>query len=141
MPINNGGVMVRNLLVISLAMLLCACASAPDRIKLNRLDKAIDEYGYALRWQRIDDAIAFHKQQDGTRPDIEASVMDDIRVTGFNIDKRTLIGDLTEAEVSGVLTYYKEDYGTVEKLRFEQHWWFDPETERWFLDSDFPHFE
>jgi hypothetical protein len=133
--------MVRKLFIAGLAILLCACAGAPERIKLGHLNKAINEYGYALRWQRIDDAVSFHKKRDGTSPDIDTSPMEDIRVTGFSIDKRILNQDQTEAVVTGELTYYKEDYGTLKKLQFEQHWWYDPEAKRWYLESDFPNFK
>ena len=112
-----------------------------ERRKVQSLDKSIDEYAYALRWKRIDDAVSFHKKRDGTKPDIDVTLMDDVRVTGFNIDKKVLGKDMTDAVVTGELKYYKEEYGTLKTLKFEQHWWFDPEAERWYVESDFPAFK
>ena len=67
--------------------------------------------------------------------------MDDVRVTGFKIDKKVLNKDLTEAVVTGEFDYYREDYGTVKKLDFEQHWWYDDDAGHWYLESPFPKFK
>jgi len=133
--------MFRKLFIVSLAVLLTACGAAETRHKLGNLDHAIDEYAYALRWQRIDDAVAFHKRKDGTKPNIDTSTMNNVRVTGFKIDKRILSDDMTSATVTGELDYYKEDVGTLHKLHFEQHWWYDEDAKHWYLSSDFPKFK
>jgi hypothetical protein len=133
--------MSRNLLVLCLAVLVCACSSAPERIKINDLNTAVKEYAYALRWQRIDDAVAYHRNRDGTKPDIDTSAMNDVRVTGFKIEKRVINKDSTEAVVTGEFDYYREDYGALKKLKFEQHWWYDDDAGHWYVESPFPKFK
>jgi hypothetical protein len=133
--------MIRKLFIYSLVLFLCACGHMQERLKAQNLNKAIDEYAYALRWHRIDDAVSYHKNKDGTKPAIDLTPMNDVRVTGFSIDKKVLGKDMMDATVTGEYRYYKEDYGTLNTLKFEQHWWFDPEAERWYVDSAFPKFK
>jgi len=133
--------MIRKLFIFSLVLLLCACGHLQERRRVQTLDKAIDDYAYALRWKRIDDAVSYHKNKDGTKPNIDVKLMNDVRVTGFSIDKKVLGKEMMDAVVTGEFKYYKEDYGTVHTLKFEQHWWFDEDAERWYVESAFPVFK
>ena len=133
--------MMKNVLLFSLVLLISACGNMQEKLKVQNLDKAIDEYAYALRWKRIDDAVSFHRNKDGSKPDINVGPMDDIRVTGFNIENKVLGHDMKDCTVTGELKYYKEDYGMLRTLKFEQHWWYDEEAKRWFVDSPFPEFK
>ena len=120
---------------------LAACRESGVRKQVQDLDYAINDYAYALRWSRTDDAVAYHVNRDGTRPDIDLGGMEGVRVTGFKITGKTLDPDLAGASVSGELNYYHSDYGTLRTLDFSQSWWFEPESGKWYVDSAFPRFE
>ncbi len=118
-----------------------ACGNSGVRQKVENLDAVIDEYAYALRWLRKNDAVAYHMQRDGTRPQIDTSVMDVIRVTGFTITEKTLNAELTEGKVVGELSYYHNEYGMLRTINYTQSWWYDAEAKKWYLESDFPAFK
>ena len=73
--------------------------------------------------------------------DINLEPMETIRVTGYHIKDKIINEDFTEASVSGELNYYHTEYGTLKKIPLSQKWWFEEESDRWFLESDFPTFE
>ncbi len=128
------------ILTISTFMALLSCGGTAERQKIATLSDAIDDYAYALRWGRTDDAVSYHFNEDGTRPQIDSSVMDSVRVTGFEIMDRTVNPEQTEATVKGELKYYQNDSATIRTLEYDQHWWYEPDSGQWFLDSNFPDF-
>lgn len=132
--------MFRKLIICSLAGLLVACGAA-DTKKMNDLNRAIDSYVAALRWSRIDDASRLHLDRDRNKPDIDTSAMDQIRVTGYKVKKKTVSKDLNEASVTSELDYYSTEYGTLKHMTLEQDWWYDKESKQWYIESDFPAFE
>jgi uncharacterized lipoprotein YehR (DUF1307 family) len=133
--------MIRKIVVLILILALTACGDSAVRKKVENLDTVIDEYAYALRWMRKNDAVAYHKKQDGTRPHIDSSAMDVIRVTGFTIKEKTLNADMTGATVVGELVYYHNEYGTLKTITYTQSWWYDAEAKKWYNESDFPQFK
>lgn len=124
-----------------LLLTLAACADNAIRKQVEDLDHAIDSYAYALRWMRKNDAVAYHMRPDGSKPAIDTSMLDVVRVTGFNITEKTLNTEHTGATVSGELNYIHIEYGTLRTINFNQSWWYEPETKKWYLDSEFPQFK
>ncbi len=124
-----------------LLLVLAACGDANIRKRVQDVDYAIDAYAYALRWARIADAIAYHMDRDGNKPEIDLSMMDRIRVTGFAIREKILDEEISEVRVRGELSYYDTGYGTLKKMDFSQSWWYEPESKKWYLESAFPEFE
>jgi len=84
------GPMAATVLLLCMMLAVSACGDATVRKRVQDIDYAIDAYAYALRWARIDDAIEYHMDRDGKRPEIDPSVMDDIRVTGLPSGKKPL---------------------------------------------------
>lgn len=127
--------------MILLALLLSGCGGPAVRNNLEGLDRAIQEYAYALRWQRKEDAVSWHLNRDGSHPKIDASSMDQVRVTGFTIKDKTLDADMKGATVVGEMEYYHNEYGTVKKIEYRQSWWFEEKSKKWFVDNPFPEFK
>lgn len=127
--------------LLTLMLFLSACGDVAIRERVEDLDYAIDNYAYALRWSRSKDAVAYHMNRDGTRPSIDASVMEQIRVTGFTLTEKTLAPDHTEATVKGVLNYYYNNGVTLRTVEYAQSWWYQEETGKWYIDSEFPQFK
>ncbi len=132
--------MFRNLIVCGLLVLMVACGAAATK-KMNNLERSIDRYVAALRWSRPDEARSFHLDRDRNKPEIDTSIMDTIRVTGYKVRKKVVNEDLSEATVISNLDYYSNEYGTLKTMTLEQEWWYDEEAERWFIESGFPVFE
>lgn len=133
--------MIRMLLIAVLAISLAACGGSATRDKVGNLDRAINDYAYALRWLRKNDAVAYHMNRDRTRPTIDTSALDVIRVTGFNIREKTLDEDMNGAAVVGNLDYYHNEHGMLRTLEYRQDWWYDEESKKWYIESGFPEFK
>jgi len=133
--------MIRNICILVAMLILGGCGDSGVRKTVQDLDFAINDYAYALRWSRTEDAVAYHVNRDGSRPNIDLTAMQAIRVTGFTIKEKNLNDDITAATVIGELDYYHNEYGTLRKIGYSQSWWHEPETKKWYLDSDFPEFK
>jgi hypothetical protein len=132
---------VRFGIVVLLIVILGGCSGMTNKKRVTVLQDSIDDYVQALRWGRLDDAVAYHVNRDGTRAEINLAPMEPIRVTGYHIKEKVINEDFTEATVSGELSYYHNEYGTLKKIPLRQKWWYEEESGRWFLESDFPTFE
>lgn len=119
---------------------LLSCSGTTERRKLETLNEAIDNYAYALRWSRTDDAVSYHVREDGSKPEIDSSIMDSVSVTGFEIKERNVNPEQTEATVKGELNYYKSSSATVRTIEYNQRWWYQEDSGKWFVDGDFPEF-
>ena len=132
--------MPRILLVSALCFFLLACNSASTRSKGEGLKDSLDEYVASLRWSRFEKAAEYHVNKDGSRPEIDASQGEYIRVTGHSMKKKEINEALDEARVRVELQYYHNEYGTLKKILVDQEWWYGEEQKRWFLSSEFPKF-
>jgi hypothetical protein len=120
--------------------IVVACGGTSEREKIETLGDAIEEYAYALRWGRSEDAVSYHVNEDGSKPEIDSSIMDSVRVTGFEIKERIINPEQTKATVKGVLNYYSNNSASLRTLKYDQHWWYESKSGQWFLDSEFPKF-
>ena len=133
--------MIRMLLMAVLILSLTACSGSATRDKVGNLDRAINDYAYALRWLRKNDAVAYHMSRDRTRPTIDTSALDVIRVTGFTIREKTLDEDMNGASVVGNLDYYHNEHGMLRTIEYRQDWWYDEQSKKWYIESGFPEFK
>ncbi len=128
--------------VILLLILLNGCAGMVNRDKMSRLQSSITAYGQAMRWARYQNAHDLHLGKDGFKPKLILEKYDGINVTAYNIIQDVSLNEeQTEADVTAEISYYSDKYGTVDKIRHPQHWWFDEEIKRWFLDANMPEFK
>jgi len=132
--------MLRTLVIISV-VLIAACSSMTTQQRTSDLNDSLDRYAAALRWAYYSDALVYHINRDGKRPEVNLDRLDDFSVTGFEIKKKILNENQIEAFVSGELVYYSKEYGTVIKLKLEQNWWYNEEAKHWFIEGGFPDFK
>lgn len=128
---------IRNSILIVLIVFLAACNGTSVKTRVRKLDEAITNYNVGLRWSMLNRIEDYHKHKDGDKPKMDRAAMENIRVTGYNIEEQTVNDDVTEAEVKGEVDYYRADSGTMKKAAFTHKWWFDEEKKRWFNDSDY----
>jgi len=132
--------MIRNLILILAALAPLAGCGAGESRRLELLDQAIIRYSQALRWQRYEDAQEFHMTREGERKRIDQEALKHIRIAGYQIQEKNMSDDLLDAEVVGIMEYFNDSRGTVQRLPTTQHWWFDPGSSRWFVTGDLPAF-
>ena len=130
-------------LVLILVMLAAAagCGGTGPKKKLELLDEAMLQYNQALRWGRYDDAQEYHVTRDGGHGQINPADMNVIRITGLDVQNKTVNDEVTEATVSGQINYYRTDQGKLRQQPLNQVWWYEEESKRWLLDSEPPVFK
>jgi hypothetical protein len=109
--------------------------------RVSDLNDSLDRYAAALRWAYYADALGYHVDQDGKRPEVDLDRLDDFSVTGYEIKEKTLNENQNEAFIKGELVYYQKEYGTIKKLKLNQSWWYSEEAKHWFIESGFPDFK
>jgi hypothetical protein len=132
--------MPKLIFLFTLVLMMTACNGVGTRQKADGLEKAIDEYVAALRWGRFDKAKEYHINKEGTRPEIDSSQLEYIRVTGHTVKKKTVNEEIDEATLQMEIQYYHNEYATLKKIIIDQVWWFQEDAKTWFLSSDFPEF-
>ena len=127
-----------------LALCTTACNTMPFVSKKSRaidLDAAATQYGKMLRWGYYDEAASFLRTEDGS--ETLTADLDRIaryRIASYNVGSMLLADNGQEGRVLAIIEYYEIDSGVLNRLRDEQFWWYDAETERWYLGSGLPAF-
>jgi hypothetical protein len=127
------------LLAIAAFVTLTGCAKIEHKEREIRLDQAARLYADSIRWGNFETATGFIRPRQGTPPPLSTNLAD-VRVTAYSW--RILHVDETghEAEVTASFDYYNVNSGTIRSTSQTAFWWFDPVTERWFLDGTLPDF-
>lgn len=125
--------------VIAIALTFGGCGKVEKRKKSNALEAAVTAHGSALRWAYYDTAWGYlHPDKRGTTmPD----GLDNVRVTGYDIIQPPLRSSEDKASQVVRIEYLFRDHQSIHTLTDRQDWRFDPETETWWLHSDFPDFK
>lgn len=130
---------IRTIAILFLAV-LTACSGMKVQERVSRLETAIQSYGGAIRWARYTDAYAYHMGKDGFRPPLELEEYEGIRVTGYEIQEKTLGKEQMEATVVAKISFYDDRTGVVTDIKHIQNWWFREEDKQWLVDAAFPDF-
>jgi hypothetical protein len=127
------------LLMIAAFVALTGCAKFEHKERQIRLDQAVRVYADSIRWGNFDTATGFIRPRDGMPPALSTN-LGDVRVTAYA--SRILHIDETshEAQVTASFDYYNVNSGTIRSTSQTVLWWFDPVTERWYLDGTLPDF-
>ena len=127
--------------LVLILVLLSACVDVGIKQKMSMLDDEITDYSVSLRWSMLDTIESYHRKKSGETMPLDRSAVKDIRVTGVNMEEKSMNEDLTEAVVKGEVDYYRVDSGALKKLPFTQNWWYDDKDKHWFTDSDYIKFK
>jgi hypothetical protein len=140
----RGAKVVRKLLwvvgVAVLGALLVGCGSLEERKQMNAFKKDTRDYGRLLRWRGYEGAAQFLRTPDGAPIAVSTRGLGDIRVTSYEIVRSELAPDAKSATVAAVIDYYNERENRIRTLSDQQHWWYDEQAEKWYLDGNLPPF-
>lgn len=126
-----------------LAMALTACSNVPGiskQVRSSDFNKAIETHAKLMRWGYYDEAAAYLRTQDGSLIDPELARIARYRISSYDVISRLVADTGREGRVVILVEYYEIDSGRLDTLRYEQFWWHDEETDRWFLGSPLPAF-
>lgn len=128
------------LIFIVFIVLLSGCNRYTTQKRVNNIEAAITSYDVALRWAQYPEAYSYHVSPNGTQPPADLESLKKLSVTGVKVIEKIINQDHTEASVKTEISYYFKDEGTVRKLKLNQRWWVNQETNQWFVDGEFPKF-
>ena len=128
-------------IIFLISMTLCACEAMKSKEQVKRLDTVLKEYDKSLRWSEYRSAANFHVSREEIPLPVDIEHVKKFSVTGIKVLQKTINPEITEAIVLIEISYYNKEYGTVNSIRQEQHWWRVPDKNIWLIESDFPEFE
>jgi hypothetical protein len=125
---------------VFLLLLILGCASMETGEMMSQFDETSRAYLRAIRWGEYEAAYAFKKltARDEELPDFENYRT--VKVTNFKV-KQTIISEDKSKIIQIVnFQYYRMKDVTVKNLIDRQKWEYDPQQEKWFLQSHLPEF-
>jgi hypothetical protein len=127
-------------LLLGLALIGAGCSSVEVRSKVNVYNDTVKNYAKLLRWGFYEDAYAYHRLKDGEAEldEVDFEALKDVRVTKLVMKSKSMDEDTMEGEIGFSLDYYNNYTGYVHSLSVRQDWWFDPGSETWHIDEQFP---
>ena len=128
-------------LLILFTLLLTACQNYENTKRFNNFDMVFNGYIADLRWARFQQLADYHLKQDGSLAEIDRDKLAPIKVTQIQVMEKILAPEMDRATVVLDMSYYHNDYGTVQKQELVQNWWYKEDASRWFVESDFPVFK
>ena len=132
---------VLKLVFLGLLLFLSACNQYTVKKKVNSLETSITNYDVALRWAEYQHAYGYHVLRDGTRPPANLDRLRELSVTGIKVVEKIINEDHSEANVKTEISYYMKTEGTIRKIKLDQIWWFNEESQQWLIDGPFPEFK
>ena len=132
---------LRGLAVLVLALGVAGCAQFEQHQQNIAMQDRTNSYRKAIRWSEYDIAKSFIQRQDESAYEYDADFYNAIRVVENEIESREMFSEEGFAKVYSKVKFYHVDYNTVTDLVDEQLWWYDEETENWYLDGGFPNYK
>ena len=116
---------------------LTACNSNPSKDAETLRSKA-KAYGKLIRWKAYDDASAYIKLRNGSSAVVNSELLDEIRVTKYEVVSLVLNEQQDEATITAEISYYHERVNNLHDIRDKQIWYKDSGS--WYLDGNLPPF-
>ena len=116
------------------------CARLEAEEKSLQLQDLTRSYRKAIRWSEFEVAKDYIRHRDGSEFHYDKVLFGGIKVTSMEITKRNVSMENLLATVSAEISYYHIDQGSVRTIEDVQLWWYEEESERWYIDGEFPAF-
>jgi hypothetical protein len=126
---------MKQLLVISLALLVSACSVTPK--ELEQLDKVFQAYEHSMRWSRLELVAQYYKDPP-TFNNIEKQHLKNIKITSYKVLNTS--ASTSEALQTVAIRYFNTNNAVEREITDTQKWVYDREKEQWSLTSPFPDF-
>ena len=132
------------LVVLILTLASAGCGKIESIKRGNDFKKALDSYGFMIRWGKYEQAEAFINMRAGVPKLPDMQYLKELHVTRYDVTEQVPFGenndDPKQVAVVAVIEYYHDSTLRVKSIRHQQLWWYDDLTGKWFLDGDLPDF-
>ena len=143
-PFNDMNLLSSRRLLFAAAIFLAAasgCATFEKENRLRDLTQSVRLYENSIRWGDFSVAAGLLRRRDGGVTSATVNVPQEVRVTAFASKIIAVNDEVTEATVTTRFDYYLPDSGKVRTVSESDLWWFDPDTQQWYLDGELPNFK
>ncbi len=123
------------LVAAALASLVTACQKYHDQKRVNLLDETVRFYTSAIRWGDFEAAASAIRPREGDPLPVAYAYLKGVRVMSSDYRINATSEDAVEAEMVAVFTYQLEDSASVMTANQRALWWYDNDTQRWYLDG------
>ncbi|WP_323696807.1 hypothetical protein [Thiorhodovibrio litoralis] len=124
---------------MTLLLPLAGCKQVKEERKNRVLESATSGYRQAIRWGYHDAALQFVEPKE--RPEQLTPLLENVRVTGYEVVRSPVIIEEDKAEQIVRIEYVLRDRQRLESLTDRQRWLYDKETSNWWLTSGLPKFK
>jgi hypothetical protein len=136
--------MMKKLLLLLLPFVISVtaitgCNSNP-RKEAEDLSYKAKAYGKLIRWKAYEDASHYIKLRDGRDIEINSELLNEIRVTKYEVTSIIMNEQGDEAVIVAEIAYYHERVNSVYDIRYKQIWWKEKSSGNWYLDGQLPPF-
>jgi hypothetical protein len=129
------------LLMVTIAMAAASgCAKIEMESRSMKLDQAVQLYADSVRWGSFDVAAGFLRRRDGGAISATVEVPANVRVTGYASSILSVNETRDEATAATRFDYYFSGTNRLRTVSQTDLWWFDPDTEQWYMDGALPDF-
>ncbi len=104
------------------------------------LEDTVRVYIKAVRWGEYEMAAGLIRARDGSLPEIDLASLADVRVVKSDHTLAATSPKDTEAEMFATFQYYRDESTVVRATRQQGTWWYESDTDRWYLDGSLPQF-
>jgi len=122
-------------------LLLGGCGGLQSQKRANSLSDTLNEYRILMRWGDYEGALTYVRFRPGKvqeLAEVDLDALKQVRLASYDVVEQILTPEETEADVKVAMTYYHEESNVLHSLAQRQHWWYDEERNRWYLETEFP---
>ncbi len=123
-----------------LVCLVSGCGHLGTNDRQSSLIVATETYRELFRWGNFGQAALYLKARDETLSTPDFPQMARFKISSYETSQVVQNSTFDEARLVAQIEYYELDSRVLRTLRDEQFWWFDKQTEKWFLGSPMPTF-
>lgn len=119
---------------------LGSCAQIEQKGRAVKLEQAVRLYVDSIRWGNFETAAGLVRPRAGTAA-APRQVPANVRVTAYASRIVSINETRDEAQVITAFDYYFQNSATVNSVSRQDLWWYDPNSEQWYLDGSLPEFK
>ena len=117
------------------ALLLSGCASYNNRLQAQSFAKSARAYGLVIQWSDYEAAANFLEHPP---PPEDLARLKTFKVTAYEIRKVKFLDDMSQADQTVAIRYYKIDELIERTIVDQQTWVYYPQEKNWYLKSGLP---
>jgi hypothetical protein len=118
------------------ALLLSGCASYNSHLQAQSFAQSARSYGLAIQWSDYESAVNFLEHPP---PSEDLGRLKTFKVTAYEIRKVKFLDDMSRADQTVAIRYYKIDELIERTIVDQQTWVYYPQEKIWYLQSGLPH--